>query len=294
MNKGVAFALLAYFFFCCADAIIKSIGTASSVFEIGFFVSVFAMVPIFGLAIWQGNVGSLFKINQPGLVIARAATGLLAGMFVFYAFARLPFAETYALAFLSPVFATVLSVFFLGEDVRWKRWSAVAIGLIGVWIVVRPGFKELQWAHLAALAAATMSASTLVLLRKIGNGENSFSLLGTLLVSSTVVNGILMINTVDWPTNNEWLRYFFCGLFAAGGQTAMLAAVRLAPANAIAPVQYSQMIWAVIFGIAFFSEYPDSWTIVGLVLIAFSGLITLFRDEKRSKWVSRTPIAPDL
>jgi S-adenosylmethionine uptake transporter len=294
MNKGVAFALLAYFFFCCADAIIKSLGTGPSVFEIGFFISLFAMVPIFGLAIWRGNVASLFRINQPALVIGRATTGILAGMFVFYAFARLPFAETYALVFLGPVLATILSVIFLGEDVRWRRWSAVVIGLVGVWIVVRPGFRELQLAHLAALAAATMGASTLVILRKIGNRENSFSLLGTLLISSCLVNGILMWQTIDWPTNSEWLRYFICGLFAAAGQTLMLAAVRNAPANAIAPSQYTQMIWAVIFGMVFFSEYPDFWTLVGLSLIAFSGLITLLRDEKRSGWVTRTPIAPDL
>ncbi len=294
MNKGVLLALLAYLSFCCADAIIKSLGEKSSVFEIGFFISVFAMVPIFALAFRKGNLLSLFRVNRPGLVAARATTGILAGMFVFYAFARLPFAETYALVFLSPVFATVLSVIFLNEDVRWRRWGAVAIGLVGVWIVVRPGFRELQFAHLAALAAALMGACTLVLLRKIGNGENSFSLLGTLLISSAIINGILMLQDVDWPNSSEWLRYFFCGLFAAAGQALMLAAARIAPANAIAPAQYTQMIWAVIFGMFFFSEYPDFWTIIGLGLIAFSGLLTLLRDEKRSKWLSRTPVSPDL
>jgi S-adenosylmethionine uptake transporter len=294
MNKGVLLALLSYFFFCCADALIKSLGAKSSVFEIGFFISLFAMLPIFAMAVWRGNLSAVFRINRPGLVAARATTGILAGMFVFYAFARLPFAETYALAFLSPAIATILSVIFLGEDVRWKRWSAVAIGLIGVWVVVRPGFRELQWAHLAALCAATMGASTLVILRKIGNSENSFSLLGTLLVASTIVNGILMAGTVDWPTPDEWLRYFVCGMFAAGGQASMLAAARLAPASAIAPGQYSQMLWAVIFGMMFFSEYPDFWTLAGLGLIALSGVITLIRDEKRSGWLTRAPVSPDL
>lgn len=294
MNKGVLLALLAYFFFCCADAIIKSLGQNSSVFEIGFFISMFALLPILGFTAWRGELNSLFKINQPKLVFARAATGILAGMFIFYAFANLPFAETYALAFLSPMFATILSIIFLGEDVRWRRWSAVAIGLVGVFVVVRPGFRELQLAHLAAILAALMGASTLVILRKIGNTENSHSLLGTLLSSSLVVNAILMAQTVDWPAPDEWLRYFFCGLFAAAGQASMLAAARLTAANTIAPGQYTQMIWAIIFGTIFFSEYPDVWTIAGLTLIAFAGLLTLFRDEARGKWLSRTPVSPDL
>jgi S-adenosylmethionine uptake transporter len=294
MNKGVLLALLAYFFFCCADAIIKSLGQSASVFEIGFFISLFALVPILGYTAWRGEMRSLYKINQPKLVFARAATGILAGMFIFYAFANLPFAETYALAFLAPMFATILSIIFLGEDVRWRRWSAVAIGLIGVFVVVRPGFRELQWAHLTAILAALMSAFTLVILRKIGNTENSHSLLGTLLSSSVVVNAILMAQTVDWPTPDEWLRYFFCGLFAAAGQASMLAAARLTPANTIAPGQYTQMIWAIIFGAVFFSEYPDFLMIAGLGLIAFAGLLTLIRDEARGKWLSRTPVSPDL
>lgn len=294
MNKGVLLALLAYFFFCCADAIIKSLGQSASVFEIGFFISLFALVPILAFTAWRGELHSLFKINQPRLVFARAATGILAGMFVFYAFANLPFAETYALAFLSPMFATILSIIFLGEDVRWRRWSAVAIGLVGVFVVVRPGFRELEWAHLAAILAATMGASTLVILRKIGNTESSHSLLGTLLTSSVIVNAVLMAGTVDWPTASEWLRYFVCGLFAAAGQTSMLAAARLTQANVIAPAQYTQMIWAIIFGTVFFNELPDVWTIAGLTLIAFAGLLTLIRDEKRGKWLSRTPVSPDL
>jgi drug/metabolite transporter (DMT)-like permease len=294
MNKGVLLALLAYFFFCCADAIIKSLGQSASVFEIGFFISLFALVPILAFTAWRGEFHSLFRINQPRLVFARAATGIMAGMFIFHAFANLPFAETYALAFLSPMFATILSIIFLAEDVRWRRWSAVAIGLIGVFVVVRPGFRELEWAHLAAILAALMSASTLVILRKIGNTENSHSLLGTLLSSSVVVNGILMAGAVDWPTADEWLRYFVCGLFAAAGQASMLAAARLTQANVIAPAQYTQMIWAIIFGAVFFSEFPDVWTIAGLCLIAFAGLLTLLRDEKRGKWLSRTPVSPDL
>ena len=137
MNPGVLVALAAYFFFCICDAFIKAIGPETSVFQTLFFVTLFSFIPVLAFTLRHDPLSAMFKMSQPWLVMGRAATGILAGMFGFYTFTHLPFAEAYALIFLAPVFVTVLSIFFLGEQVRAWRWTAVAVGLFGVWVVVR-------------------------------------------------------------------------------------------------------------------------------------------------------------
>ena len=290
MHPGVLKALAAYFSFCLCDSLIKAIGPGTNVFQIGFFVTLFSFVPVLYYTTRHDPVSAMFKMNQPWLVLGRAATGIMAGMFAFYTFTHLPFAESYALIFLAPVFVTILSIFFLGEQVRAWRWSAVAIGLIGVWVVVRPGFRELQLGHVTAIIAAMMGASSFVFLRKLGQTERRITLIGVVLVLSVMVNGLIMLADFKMPTDLEFLKYLGAGTFAGIGHVVLLAAARTTPANLIAPANYSQIIWAVFIGMILFRETPDAWTIAGIVLVSLSGIMTLMRDEMRSGWLSRTHV----
>ncbi|MGL4489832.1 MAG: DMT family transporter [Rhizobiaceae bacterium] len=290
MHPGVLLALLAYFVFCICDSLIKSIGPGTSVFQIGFFITLFSFVPVLAFTLRHDPLSAMFKMNQPWLVAGRAASGICAGMFAFYSFTHLPFAESYALIFLAPVFVTVLSIFFLGEQVRALRWSAVVIGLIGVWVIVRPGFRELQLGHLTAIFAAMMGATSFVFLRKLGQSERRITLIGVVLFASLIVNGIAMLPQFHAPSPLEWAKYVGAGTFAGLGHVTLLAAARTTPANLIAPANYSQMIWAVLIGYFFFQEIPDAWTFTGIALVLFSGLMTLVRDEMRSGWLTRTHV----
>ena len=288
MHPGVLVALAAYFFFCICDAFIKAIGPETSVFQTLFFVTLFSFVPVLAFTLRHDPLSAMFKMNQPWLVMGRAATGILAGMFGFYTFTHLPFAEAYALIFLAPVFVTVLSIFFLGEQVRAWRWTAVAVGLFGVWVVVRPGFREIQVGHLTAILAAMAGATSFIFLRKLGQSERRITLIGVLLAAATVVNGLIMLPVFKTPDMHEWLMYILAGTFAGLGHVTLLAAARTTPANLIAPANYSQTIWAVFIGMIFFKETPVPCTVAGIVLVSLSGVMTLIRDEQRSGWLSRT------
>lgn len=288
MHPGVLVALAAYFFFCICDALIKAIGPETSVFQTLFFVTLFSFIPVLGFTMRHDPLSAIFKMNQPWLVMGRAATGILAGMFGFYTFTHLPFAEAYALIFLAPVFVTILSIFFLGEQVRAWRWTAVGIGLLGVWVVVRPGFREIQIGHLTAILAAMAGATSFIFLRKLGQTERRITLIGVLLAAAVVVNGLIMLPWFKMPDAAEWLKYGVAGTFAGLGHVTLLAAARTTPANLIAPANYSQIVWAVFIGMLFFNETPDTLTITGIVLVTLSGVMTLVRDEMRSGWLSRT------
>jgi S-adenosylmethionine uptake transporter len=290
MHPGVLLALLAYFVFCICDSLIKSIGPNTGVFQIGFFVTLFSFIPVLAFTLRHDPLSAMFKMNQPWLVAGRAVSGIAAGMFAFYTFTHLPFAESYALIFLAPVFVTILSIFFLGEQVRAWRWSAVVLGLIGVWVIVRPGFREIQTGHLTAIIAAMMGATSFVFLRKLGQTERRITLIGVVLVASVVINGLLMIPEFKMPDGVEFAKYVGAGIFAGLGHITLLAAARTTPANLIAPANYSQIIWAVIIGLLFFNEVPDRWTITGIVLVCLSGIMTLIRDEMRSGWLTKTHV----
>ena len=290
MHPGVLKALAAYFFFCICDSFIKAIGPGTSVFQIGFFITFFSFAPVLAFTLRHDPLSAMFKMNRPWLVAGRAAAGIAAGMFAFSTFTHLPFAESYALIFLAPVFVTILSIFFLGENVRAWRWTAVAIGLIGVWVVVRPGFREIQLGHATAIIAAMMGATSFIFLRKLGQTERRITLIGIVLFASVIINGILMIPQFHMPSGVEWAKYAVAGTFAGFGHVALLAAARTTPANLIAPANYSQIIWAVFIGLVFFNEVPDIWTIAGIVLVTVSGVMTLIRDEMRSGWLTRTHV----
>ncbi len=290
MHPGVLLALAAYFVFCLCDSLIKSIGAGTSIFQVGFFVSLFSFIPILAYTLRHDPLSAMFKMHRPWLVAGRALSGIAAGMFAFYTFTHLPFAEAYALIFLAPVFVTILSIFFLGEQVRAWRWSAVLLGLIGVWVIVRPGFRAIEPGHITAICAAMMGATSFVFLRKLGQTERRITLIGVLQVASVLINGILMIPEFKTPDGWEIAKYVAAGLFAGLGHATLLAAARTTPANLIAPANYSQIVWAVIIGFIFFSEEPDRWTITGIVLVCLSGIMTLIRDEMRSGWLSKTHV----
>lgn len=287
MLNGVAVGFLAYALFSTADACIKALGGSLSVFEIIFFVTAAHFLTI-GVAKPEGERWRhIFRMNRPGLVLLRAACGVGAGLCGVYAFTTLPLAEAYALIFLMPAFATILSIPILGEEVGWRRWTAVALGFIGVLLVVKPGFRELHLGHLTAAIAAMFGAVSMIVLRILGPTEKRITLLAAVYVAAVAVNGVLMIPGFVMPDATSFALIALAGLVGGLGQIAMIVATRLAPANRVASGQYSQIVWAVVFGAAFFGEVPDLLSFAGIGLVLVSGVITFVREEKLHGWSRR-------
>jgi len=271
--KGIALGFLAYALFSGADASIKAIGDRLSPFEIGFVGSLCAAPLLPFLKPAALGWGQALRFRRPGLVLLRGLNSFGAGLFGIIAFTRLPFAEAYAILFLAPSFATVLSILVLKEDVHWVRWLSIALGLAGVALVVRPSFDTLECGHLAALAAALCAGLTVVILRTLAHTEPVVGVLAATILVSALLNGLLMLPDPRVPTAREAGLLLALGLFAGGAQFAVAVAMRHAPANRIAPAQYSQIAWALLVGSLVFGETPDATALVGLALIVLSGLL---------------------
>jgi len=283
VKSGIVLALLAYAVYAWGDGLIKGMGGQLSVFEIGFFnilvAGVFLLLfPPPGEQ-WRG----FWRAARPWSVHARAASGTAAGMGSVFAFTTIPLAEAYALIFLAPLFVTLLSIVMLKEKVGAWRWAAIVAGFCGVLLVVRPGFRELQLGHLAGVVVALLAALSVVLMRSLA-AEKQTTMLGVLVSYGLVFNGIAVVLTAQDFKLPGWeipVMLLLAGACTAVGHRLQLLATRLSPANDIAPTHYSQIVWAVVIGAAFFAEYPDALSFAGLALVAGSGLLTLMRERVR-------------
>jgi S-adenosylmethionine uptake transporter len=218
--------------------------------------------------------------RRPSLWWVRAIAGAVGNITSVTAFTLLPMAEVFTLIFLMPIFVTLLSVLFLKEHVGWRRWSAVFVGFAGVLIVLRPGFRALSVGHLAALVCGVFAAASVVALRMAGPHEKRISLYGAGVV-------LMMIPRFVWPNLHEWELLAGYGLLAALAGVLLMYATLIAPANRVAPTQYSQMLWAIGFGYWLFGDKVDWPMLVGIVLILGAGLFTLVREEKVTSWWKR-------
>ncbi|OJF91222.1 DMT family transporter [Pararhizobium antarcticum] len=291
--NGIAVAFLAYAVYAFSDASIKALNDALPAYEVAFIGAVlgFAAVPFLKSA--DDRWTDLVRTSNRGLWLLRFAAGAIGSIASIVAFTKLPMAEAFSLLFLLPSFVTILSVVFLKEDVRWQRWAAVILGFIGVLVVLRPGFRELSVGHLAAAVGGVAGAIAIVIVRAMGPGEKRLSLYGSVLLGTLIVSGALMLSSFTPPTPMEWLFLASYGLLGALGNVLLMNAARMVPANLVAPPQYSQMIWAILFGYLFFDDTIDLPMAAGIALIVLSGLLTLARERKRGTPLPTSVVSAD-
>lgn len=287
MPVGVIYAVVAYSVYACGDAVVKGFGQSLSVFEIGFFIAIFSLIPALFVKPKGERWRDSFRLTHPRLVHLRSFTGVTSSALVTYAFVTIPFAETYSLVFMMPLFITVMSVLVLREKVDPLRWAMLALGFVGVMLVVRPGFRELQLGHLAALACAFFGASTTTILRVIAPQEKRVSLIALPALYIVVVNAALMLPSFVMPTLTQFALLALGGSFIGIGHLLLIAATRNAAASQVAPIQYIQIVWAIGLGAFFYFEYPDLLAYVGIGVVVASGLINVLIDGARARIAGR-------
>lgn len=286
--KGATFALLAFGLYATHDVFIKALGSTFAPFQIVFFSTLLSFPLITLMLMRDQTSGTLIPVHPWWMAVRTACSVIVAGS-AFYAFSNLPLAEVYAILFAAPMLITVLSIPILGERVGIHRWAAVIVGLIGVLIVLRPGASELNLGHAMALTASLASSLVAVIIRKIGRDERSAVLLLYPMMANALVMGA-MLPSVYVPV--EGIHFAMFAAMSTLGFIAgllIIAAYKSADAAIVAPMQYSQLLWAAVFGYVFFTEFPDFWTWVGAGIIIVSGLYIVLRESLRGS-SSATPV----
>ena len=257
-----------------------------NVVEIVFFRQSIAILPVLALVLIGPGLVSL-KTRRPWMHASRTAVGTTGMILNFITISLLPLAETQALWFATPLFATILSAMILREAVGLHRWSAVAMGFVGVMLVVQP-----QSGHLPILGAATgltsalLTAFVTILLRQLGRTEPALTTVFWFFTMSAIPLAFVMPWFIQPHTPYVWALLIAMGVVGGLGQVALTLSLQYAPVATLAPVDYASLIWSTAFGVWLFAEVPTSWTWIGAPIIIGSGLYIVWREHRL-----RRPIA---
>lgn len=290
---GILYLTLGVMLFSTQDAIIKAISHDHAV-TLAMAIRCVVSLPLL-LAMVHFDCG-LAKLRSPLYLalILRGCILLVAYTTYYMGLPALPLAEAIALFFAAPIIVTILSVPMLGERVSVLSWAAIALGFLGVLVILQPGTALFNPAALFSLVSAATYALAMIIARKLGVSEsatvmafyqNAVYLLGALLIAAFfAAAGIdhlghpsldFLVRPWAWPNNYDLFLMAICGAIAAIAMSLLTNAYRMADANLVTVFEYTGMIWAPLWGGLFFGEIPRWSTLTGLALILIAGLISV-------------------
>lgn len=281
MFYGVFLSFASYAAYAVSDACVKFIDGAIPPYETAFYGALAGIIVIPFLKSHDNQWIDIIRSKNWAMWFLRTISGAFGVIGSVTAFTHLSMAEAFTLIFLQPLFVSILSMIFLKEPIGWRRWLAIIIGFLGVLIVLRPGFRQLNIGHIGAVFAGLSGAISIIIVRHMGGKEKRITLYSSGIIGSIVICGMLSIPHYIEPKGIEWLYLASYGLLAALGALFLMTAARLVPAIAIATPQYSQMIWAILFGYFIFNDQLDMPMAIGILLIMASSLLTFLREKQR-------------
>jgi drug/metabolite transporter (DMT)-like permease len=228
---------------------------------------------------WQASA-SAWHTNNLRLQLMRGAVGVTSMTLWYYALGQMPLADAGALSFTTGIFITIGAALCFGEPVGLRRWAAVAVGLMGAVIVLRPGQGVISWAAIAAVGSSLLWATSLLMAKELGRFDSSLTIAfyQPLMIAPVAVLGALPLWVTPQP--KVWLALFAMGTAAALGNYGYIRAMRLADASITVPVDYARLLWMVGWGYALFGEVPDQATWIGSALIIGSALFITVREQQ--------------
>lgn len=274
---GVLLMLLGDFLFSLNDAMGKWLMASFAVGQVLVIRSLGSFLILAPMIVRQGPA-SLFEVERIPLQIFRVILTTADVGFFYAAVAYLPLADVMTFYMAGPIYVAALSHFFLGETIGWRRWLAVIIGFIGVVIALRPSAAMLSWPSIFGLIGSLSFALTLILGRRLR--QTSDVTLVTWQTVAALATG-LVLSIGEWRASSalHLVAMLALGIVAGSAHMLITRSLKLAPASLLAPLQYSLLLWAIVFGYGFFDELPDRQILLGSVIIVLAGLFIFHRKN---------------
>ena len=275
---GIGLMLSGFVLFSANDALAKWMAGIYAPGQMLLMRSI-ASVLVISPFILRSGIRSLFAVEQPGLHVLRVVFATAEVLLFYWAVSGLALADAITYYLAGPIYVTVLAAFFLNERIGWRRWSAVAVGFLGVLIALKPSSGVFNYHALIAFTGSILYALFLVVTRRLRETPDvtlaAWQMLGTLIAGAAVApfGWRAFAHSQDVP------------MLAMLGVTALVAIVavnrslRLAPASVVVPYQYTMIVWAALFGYFVFNEVPSWHVIVGAAIIVAAGLYIFFREQ---------------
>ncbi len=289
VSLGIALKVTAVLLFTAMFACVKATADAVPPGQTVLFRSLFTLAPL-GVYIWlKGQTFSAVKTSNHLGHAWRGILSALAMLLNFTGVGLLPLPDAIAIGYAMPLFTTIFAALLLGEVVRNYRWTAIAIGLLGVLIVMWPRLAFLrgdveQWSQLvgamSAVTAAALVGLGLVVVRMLVSGERTAAIVFYFAIYCTA--GSLLTLPFGWvvPDATTTAILIMTGLCGGTAQILLTESIRYADMSTLAPFEYVSMIASIAIGYALFSEIPTLWMLAGAVLIIGAGLLMIHRERQ--------------
>ena len=295
--KGIIFILLAMMVFSVQDGIMKHIYSFVSLYEVYLIRTIvsFLLILIF---LKYKKKPIVFKSKYPFLTSCRVILFFFGFSSFYISLTVLPLGTATALFFVSPFLITIFAHFFLKEKIGPRRWSAVVVGFIGVYITLNPDFSNFNYLSLLPILCAFCYSSSMIIIKKTSDKDNVYTQTFTFYIGAIFFSLIFYFiigdgqyNTVSHPASQfifrEWFLNFKSNILwmAATGVTATLAflllftAYSIASPSVISPFEYSILLWSPLIGWLYFQEIPNLNTIIGILIIVSSGIYIFMREK---------------
>jgi drug/metabolite transporter (DMT)-like permease len=282
-GRAILFVLAAGLLFAGAAASVKALQGGVPLIQLVFFRSILAL-PVLAPLLWRAGGFAALATRRPMGHVWRGVFGLLGMLSAFYGFGVLPLATVTALGFTMPLFLTLLAAPLLGERVGLARGLAVAVGFVGVLLMVRP------WADggaalvpvLIVLGGALAWALAMITIRQLGAaGESGVTIVLWFSLGCSVVTFLACLPGWVWPTPGQWVLLVAIGVLSALAQLLMTEAYRAAETTLVAPFEYSGIVWTTLLGASIWAEAPDGWDALGILILVGCGLFIWHRETRR-------------
>ena len=295
--KGIIFILLAMLAFSVQDSIMKYIYNFASLYEVYLIRTLvsFAIIVLF-LKITKKPI--VFKTKYPLLTFCRVILFFFGFSFFYISLTVLPLVTATALFFVTPFLITIFAKFFLKEQIGPRRWSAVIIGFVGVYVILNPNFSNFDYMTLTPILCALCYSLSMIIIKLTSEKDTVYTQTFTFYFGAIIFSIIIYFvagdgqyNTIEHPASQYILREWFTNLevslllMIATGFTASIAffflftAYRIASPAVVSPFEYSILIWSSLSGWYFFNEIPDLKTIIGILLIVCGGIYIFIREK---------------
>ena len=295
--KGIIFILLAMLVFSVQDSIMKYIFSFVSLYEVYLIRTLVSLIIIL-LFLKLTKKPIIFKTQYPLLTFCRVILFFFGFSFFYISLTVLPLGTATALFFVTPFLITIFAKFFLKEKIGPRRWLAVIIGFIGVYVILNPDFSDFDYMSLTPILCAFCYSLSMIIIKVTSEKDNVYTQTFSFYIGAIIISTIFYFiisdgqyNTSDHPASQFIFREWFSDLessillMIATGFTASLAfvlvfsAYRIASPAVVSPFEYSILVWSSLSGWYFFNEIPDLKTLIGMILIVCGGIYIFIREK---------------
>ena len=273
LRRGALLMLASGLLFATMGALIKNLSVTLPNEMLVFFRS---LIGLFVLSPWLLRHGPrYFGTRRLGTHLLRALTGLAAMYCFFYALGRLPLAEAVLLNYSAPLFIPLAALLWVGEGFSRKLWWPIAIGFIGIGLILKPGLDLFAPVALVGLAAGILSALAMAGIRRLTSTEPAVRIVFYFSLTATLVSAVPLIWAWQTPGPELWLKLLAVGILASSAQILMTRAYAHAPAAQVGPFSYGIVVFAGLLGWMLWEELPDLLSLAGVLLVIAAGILTI-------------------